>query len=73
MASHIFPSFQSHRFQLFATAVLSGAGVAALLLGYQTLAREERIHDLKASVPSLEEPHEVKRVRILCNPNRVLE
>ncbi|CAM1506300.1 Fc.00g059410.m01.CDS01 [Cosmosporella sp. VM-42] len=40
------------RFQLFATAVLSGATVASLLLGYQALEREERVYELKSSIPS---------------------
>lgn len=61
MASQFFSS-HSHKFQLAATAVISGASVAILLLGYQALAREERVHDLKASVPALDEPHEVKKV-----------
>ncbi|WYZ39404.1 hypothetical protein EsH8_III_001318 [Colletotrichum jinshuiense] len=38
--------------QLAATAVLSGATVACLILGYQAFEREERIHDLKRSIPS---------------------
>lgn len=41
----------SPRFQLFATAVFSGATVAAVLLGYQTLEREERVYKLKNSIP----------------------
>ena len=61
MASQFFSS-HSHKFQLAATAVVSGVTVAVLLLGYQALAREERVHDLKASVPALDEPHEVKKV-----------
>lgn len=35
------------------TAVLSGATVASLLLGYQALEREERLEQLKSSIPSL--------------------
>ncbi|KAL2212748.1 putative ThiF domain protein [Sarocladium strictum] len=61
MASQFFSS-HSHKFQLAATAVVSGVSVAILLLGYQALAREERVHDLKASVPALDEPHEVKKL-----------
>jgi hypothetical protein len=40
------------RFQLFATAIFSGATVASLLLGYQALEREERISELKNSIPA---------------------
>lgn len=67
MATQLLPSIQSHRLQLIATALLSGVGAAALLLGYQNLAREERIHDLKASVPSLDEPHDLKKVSFLVS------
>ncbi|TDZ61963.1 tRNA threonylcarbamoyladenosine dehydratase [Colletotrichum sidae] len=38
--------------QLAATAVLSGVTVACLIFGYQAFEREERIHDLKNSIPS---------------------
>jgi hypothetical protein len=68
MASNILSSFNSPRFQLFATAAVSATSAVVLLLGYQALAREERIHDLKASVPSLDEPHDVKRVSHRVRP-----
>ncbi|EQB47172.1 ThiF family protein [Colletotrichum gloeosporioides Cg-14] len=38
--------------QLAATALLSGATVACLIFGYQAFEREERIHDLKNSIPA---------------------
>ncbi|KAG6001739.1 hypothetical protein E4U21_003878 [Claviceps maximensis] len=41
------------RFQLLVTAVLSGATVASLILGYQALEREERLEELKSSIPRL--------------------
>jgi hypothetical protein len=62
MASNIFPSIHSHKVQLVATAAVSAATAVVLLLSYQTLVREGKIHDLKASVPSLDEPHELKKV-----------
>lgn len=51
-------SFFSHaaadpRFQFATTAVLSGAAVACLIFGYQALDREERLNELKHSIPSL--------------------
>ncbi|PHH90624.1 hypothetical protein CDD83_3141 [Cordyceps sp. RAO-2017] len=46
-------SLANPRFQLLATAVLSGAAVASLILGYQALEREERLTELKKSIPSL--------------------
>ncbi|KAF7557654.1 hypothetical protein G7046_g6003 [Stylonectria norvegica] len=52
MTSFFSDTFASPRFQLFATAVLSGATAASLVLGYQSLAREERVHELKDSIPS---------------------
>uniref|UniRef100_A0A8H7TUP8 THIF-type NAD/FAD binding fold domain-containing protein n=1 Tax=Bionectria ochroleuca TaxID=29856 RepID=A0A8H7TUP8_BIOOC len=42
------------RFQLFATAVFSGATVASLILGYQSLERGQRISRLKNSIPRSE-------------------
>ncbi|KAI0968817.1 ubiquitin-protein ligase molybdopterin-converting factor [Xylaria arbuscula] len=41
------------RAQLAATAVASGAVATAVILGYQRLRREERINELKRSIPSL--------------------
>lgn len=51
------------RFQLFATAVASGVTVASLILGVQALQREERVSELKKSIPSLTEEHETGKVR----------
>ncbi|RDA89191.1 hypothetical protein CP532_0541 [Ophiocordyceps camponoti-leonardi (nom. inval.)] len=50
------PLLFSERFQLLvATAVISGAAVASLILGYQALEREARLSELKGSIPSLTE------------------
>ncbi|UNI13758.1 hypothetical protein JDV02_000470 [Purpureocillium takamizusanense] len=63
MSSLISDAFANPRFQLLATAVLSGATVASLILGYQALEREERLTELKKSIPSLvEEDHEIKKL-----------
>jgi len=63
MSSLISDAFANPRFQLLATAVLSGATVASLILGYQALEREERLTELKKSIPSLvEDDHEIKKV-----------
>lgn len=53
MPSRISEALASPRLQLLATAVLSGATVAALILGYQALEREERLTELKSSIPLL--------------------
>jgi tRNA threonylcarbamoyladenosine dehydratase len=63
MASFFQDTLNNPRFQLFATAVLSGATVASLLLGYQALEREERVYELKSSIPSPSDDPELKRVR----------
>jgi hypothetical protein len=63
MASFFHDAISNHRFQLFATAVISGATIATLLLGYQALEREERLTELKSSIPSLtDRGHDVKQV-----------
>ena len=62
MTSQMFDRFSDHRFQLIATAILSGAAAASLLLGYQSLQREERLSQLKNSIPSLTEDHDVQKV-----------
>ncbi|KKA30889.1 hypothetical protein TD95_004548 [Thielaviopsis punctulata] len=41
----------SPKFQLAATAILSGAAVAGIILGAQALEREERLMELKQSIP----------------------
>ncbi|KAH6885376.1 hypothetical protein B0T10DRAFT_564155 [Thelonectria olida] len=51
MASSFADTLNNPRAQLIATAVLSGATVASLLLGYQTLQRNERVSELKNSIP----------------------
>lgn len=45
----------SPRFQLAATAIASGVTVAGLILGYQAFEQEERLSELKNSIPSLKD------------------
>ncbi|KAK5991251.1 tRNA threonylcarbamoyladenosine dehydratase 2 [Cladobotryum mycophilum] len=52
MSSFLSDTLSSPRFHLFATAALSGATVASLILGYQALEKEERLSELKSSMPS---------------------
>lgn len=49
--------------QLATTAVLSGAAVAGAIFGYQAYRRKEAVHDLKASIPELDEQHHAEKVR----------
>ena len=62
MASWLDQQFSSHRVQLVATAVLSGAAVAATIYGTQAIRRKERVDELKASIPELNEKHHAEMV-----------
>lgn len=54
--SHLLSDLTTNtRFQFAATALFSGATVAALIFGYQALEKEERLSELKNSIPSLSE------------------
>lgn len=48
----------SHGVQLVATAALSGAAVAAGILGYQALKRQEAVDKLKASIPDINDAYQ---------------
>jgi tRNA A37 threonylcarbamoyladenosine dehydratase len=43
--------------QLATAAVVSGAAVAGAIFGYQSYKRKEAVHDLKASIPSIDDLH----------------
>jgi len=43
--------------QLAATALISGAVVASAIFGYQAVRRQEKVEDLKSSIPQLGEGH----------------
>ncbi|KFA69685.1 hypothetical protein S40285_05919 [Stachybotrys chlorohalonatus IBT 40285] len=51
MASYVPEIFGHPRFPLLGSAVLGGATVAAIILTYQALLREERVYELKNSIP----------------------
>ena len=64
MASWLDRQFSSHHVQLAAAAVISGAAVAATIYGMQAIRRKERVEELKASIPELNEKHHAEMV--LC-------
>jgi hypothetical protein len=64
MSSRILDICSNQRFQLLATGLLSAAAAASLLLGYQALEREERLSELKSSIPSLTQDDDAQRVRV---------
>lgn len=51
--------------QLATTAVLSGAAVAGAIFGYQAYRRKEAVHDLKASIPIIDDDHPAGKVKYL--------
>jgi hypothetical protein len=53
MSSFLSDTLSNPRIQLLATAAVSGVTVAGLILGFQALEREERLSELKNSIPSL--------------------
>lgn len=64
MSSYISNFFSTTRVQLIATAVVSGATAATLILGYQALEREERLSQLKSSIPAVtEDGHHINKVK----------
>jgi hypothetical protein len=63
MASWLQRQAGSQSTQLATTAVLSGAAVAGAIFGYQAVRRKEAVHDLKASIPKLDEQHYAEKVR----------
>ena len=71
MTTWLSDALQTHKLQLAATAVVSGALVAGAILGLQTAKREYKVYDLKETIPELNEPHDVEKVwrlvLLLCN------
>jgi hypothetical protein len=66
MASYVPEIFGHPRFPLLGSAVLGGATVAAIILTYQALLREERVYELKNSIPPSTTHDELHRVRGRC-------
>ncbi|KAL2003865.1 hypothetical protein VTN02DRAFT_1887 [Thermoascus thermophilus] len=52
----------SQQAQLAATAVLSGAAVAGAILGFQSMRRREKVKELKASIPEINERHHAEKL-----------
>ena len=59
MPSQLVSSLQA---QLATTALLSSATVASAILGYQNFKRKEAVHDLKSSIPDINEEHHAEKV-----------
>jgi len=62
MTSWVSDALTSHKVQLAATAVVSGAVVASAILGLQTAKRVYRVNDLKDSIPDLHDHKNVGKV-----------
>ncbi|EPS34845.1 hypothetical protein PDE_09809 [Penicillium oxalicum 114-2] len=62
MSSWLHRQAGSQTSQLATTAVLSGAAVASAILGYQAYRRKEAVHDLKASIPGLDEENPASKL-----------
>lgn len=52
----------SHRVQLALTAVLSACLAASAVVGLQNARRLYDIHDLKDSIPGLDQPHDIEKI-----------
>jgi len=64
MSSWYSDAFNSHKVQLIFTAVVSGTVVASAIIGLQAAKRQYKVHDLKESIPKVDEKHDVGRVSI---------
>lgn len=62
MASWVDRQFSNHTVQLAAVALLSGVAVAGTIYGTQAIRRKERVDELKASIPELNESHHAQMV-----------
>nr|POF05953.1 trna threonylcarbamoyladenosine dehydratase 2 [Quercus suber] len=52
----------SHRVQLALTAVLSACLAAGAVIGLQNARRSYDLHDLKDSIPGLDQPHDIEKI-----------
>lgn len=71
MASWLQRQVGSQPTQLTTTAVLSGAAVAGAIFGYQAFRRKEAVHDLKASIPEIDERHHAERVSFTLSDSTI--
>lgn len=62
MSSWLSRATSSTQAQFAATAIVSGAVVAGAILGYQHVRRQERVEDLKSSIPELGRNHHAEKV-----------
>lgn len=62
MSSWFQRTTSSTQAQFAATALVSGAVVAGAILGYQHIRRQERVEDLKSSIPALGRDHVAEKV-----------
>lgn len=62
MASWFDRQFANHTVQLAAVALMSGVAVAGTIYGTQAIRRKERVDELKASIPELNETHHATMV-----------
>ncbi|MCJ1437033.1 hypothetical protein MMC27_006418 [Xylographa pallens] len=62
MSSWLERQGSSHQTQLIATAILSGITVIGVVFGVQAIRRQVAMDDLKASIPNVDEPHDVDTV-----------
>ncbi|KAK5000562.1 hypothetical protein LTR28_013042, partial [Elasticomyces elasticus] len=62
MFSWLSQASHSHRVQLVATAVVSGAVVGTAVLGLQAAKKRYKVYDLKESIPNLNEKHRATKI-----------
>ncbi|EGP88741.1 uncharacterized protein MYCGRDRAFT_69654 [Zymoseptoria tritici IPO323] len=62
MSSWLSNVASSHKVQLGVTAVVSGCIAAVAVIGLQKARKEYNVHDLKGSIPDLDEPHDVEKI-----------
>jgi hypothetical protein len=62
MSSWFSRTVSSTQAQFAATAVVSGVVVAGAILGYQHVRRQERVEDLKHSIPEIGRDHSAEKV-----------
>ena len=63
MSSWLERQGSSHQTQLIATAIISGITVIGVVFGVQAIRRQVAMDDLKASIPNVDEPHDIDTVR----------
>jgi hypothetical protein len=64
MSSWLSRATSSTHAQFAVTAIVSGAVVAGAILGYQHVRRQEKVEDLKSSIPELGLNHHAEKVGV---------